>query len=126
MALIAGSIPPNTCYGTPQQLLDLFAQYLALPGQNLILEAKKENPTLTNNTTTPAVGTNCTFTVDVAGASLNDVVVVNPSALVDKCVVEGFVSSSNQVTIRVMPIATLSSVIPNRTYFLKVLKYSST
>lgn len=126
MALISGALPPNTCYGTPQQLLDLFAQYLALPGQNLILEAKKDSPTLTNNTTTPAVGTNCTFTMDVAGASLNDLVVVNPSALIDKCVVDGYVSSSNQVTIRVMPIATLSAVIPSRTYYVKVLKYSST
>jgi hypothetical protein len=32
MPLIPGSLPPDTCYGTPQSLLELFAQYLdAIP-----------------------------------------------------------------------------------------------
>jgi hypothetical protein len=31
MALIPGSLPSDTCYGTPQELLELFAQYLDIP-----------------------------------------------------------------------------------------------
>jgi hypothetical protein len=124
MALISGALPPNTCYGTPQQLIDLFAQYLSLPGQNLILEESSISPTLTNNTTPPGVGVACTFSINVAGASVNDVVVVNPSSPIPQCVVDGYVSGSNVVTIRVMPLVAQTVVIPNKTYFVKVLKYS--
>lgn len=31
MALIPGTLPNDTCYGTPQDLLELFAQYLDVP-----------------------------------------------------------------------------------------------
>ena len=31
MALIPGTLPSDTCYGTPQDLLELFAQYLSVP-----------------------------------------------------------------------------------------------
>lgn len=31
MALIPGTLPTGTCYGTPQDLLELFAQYLDIP-----------------------------------------------------------------------------------------------
>lgn len=31
MALIPGTLPSDTCYGTPQDLLELFAQYLSIP-----------------------------------------------------------------------------------------------
>jgi len=31
MALIPGTLPTGTCYGTPQDLLELFAQYLEIP-----------------------------------------------------------------------------------------------
>jgi hypothetical protein len=31
MSLIPGSLPSDTCYGTPQELLELFAQYLDIP-----------------------------------------------------------------------------------------------
>ena len=31
MSLIPGTLPSGACYGTPQELLDLFAQYLAIP-----------------------------------------------------------------------------------------------
>lgn len=124
MALISGALPPNTCYGTPQQLIDLFAQYLSLPGQNLILEESASSPALTNNSTAPGVGVSCQFTVNVAGASVNDVVVVNPSQPISECVVDGYVSGSNSVTVRVMPIKAQTTVIPNRNYFIKVLKYS--
>jgi len=31
MALIPGNLPAGTCYGSPQQLMDLFAQYLSAP-----------------------------------------------------------------------------------------------
>lgn len=31
MPLIPGTLPSDTCYGTPQQLLQLFAQYLDIP-----------------------------------------------------------------------------------------------
>ena len=129
MALISGALPPNTCYGTPQQLIDLFAQYLSLPGQNLILEAKKSSPTLAGNTLTSgtmAAGTEVTFTVDVAGASLNDVVAVNPSTKIDKCVVDGYVSGANTVTVRIMSLVSRNTIIPNLDYFVKVMKFSLT
>lgn len=125
MALISGALPPNTCYGTPQQLLDLFAQYLSLPGQNLILEAKRTSPSLTGTQPLQA-GSSVTFTVDVAGASLNDVVAVNPSTPIPECFVDGYVSGSNQVTIRVLATKTQVASIPGRDYYIKVLKYSST
>ena len=35
MALVPGTLPPNTCYGSPQDLLDLFAQYLDIPAVSL-------------------------------------------------------------------------------------------
>ncbi|NCY20484.1 hypothetical protein EBX31_00825 [bacterium] len=124
MALISGALPPNTCYGTPQQLLDLFAQYLSLPGQNLILEAKKTSPGLTGTQPLQA-GSSATFTVDVAGASLNDVVAVNPSTPIPECFVDGYVSSSNQVTVRVLATKTQVASLPARDYYVKVLKYSS-
>jgi hypothetical protein len=31
MSLIPGTLPSGACYGTPQELLDLFAQYLVIP-----------------------------------------------------------------------------------------------
>jgi hypothetical protein len=31
MSLIPGSLPSDTCFGTPQELLELFAQYLDIP-----------------------------------------------------------------------------------------------
>ena len=124
MALIAGALPPDTCYGTPQQLLDLFAQYLSLPGQNLILEAKRTSPNLTGTQPLQA-GSSVTFTVEVAGASLNDVVVVNPSTPIPECFVDAYVSASNQVTVRILAAKTQVASLPNRDYSLKVLKYSS-
>jgi hypothetical protein len=46
MALIPGTLPNDTCYGTPQDLLELFAQYLDVPA--LALNSKvffsKEQP----------------------------------------------------------------------------------
>jgi hypothetical protein len=35
MALIPGTLPSDTCYGTPQDLLELFAQYLDVPALSL-------------------------------------------------------------------------------------------
>jgi hypothetical protein len=35
MALIPGTLPNDTCYGTPQDLLELFAQYLDTPAFSL-------------------------------------------------------------------------------------------
>lgn len=35
MALVPGTLPPDTCYGSPQDLLDLFAQYLDIPAVSL-------------------------------------------------------------------------------------------
>lgn len=34
MPLIPGILPSDTCYGKPQDLLDLFAQYLSIPAAN--------------------------------------------------------------------------------------------
>ena len=35
MALIPGTLPSDTCYGSPQDLLELFAQYLDIPAVTL-------------------------------------------------------------------------------------------
>ncbi len=35
MALVPGTLPPDTCYGSPQDLLNLFAQYLDIPAVSL-------------------------------------------------------------------------------------------
>lgn len=32
MPLVPGTLPPSSCFGTPQELLDLFAQYLEIAG----------------------------------------------------------------------------------------------
>ena len=75
MALIAGSLPPNTCYGTPQQLLDLFGSYLSLPGQNIVLEGKLA--TAFSSTGLRSVGDTTTATLTVSGASPGDPVAVS-------------------------------------------------
>jgi hypothetical protein len=48
MALIPGTLPSDTCYGTPQDLLELFAQYLDVPAFAL-------NSKVVFSTTTPSV-----------------------------------------------------------------------
>jgi hypothetical protein len=99
MALISGSLPPQTCYGTPQQLLDLFAQYLSPPTQNVVLEG-----TLTNIfPVTPGgiVGSRSTATLSVAGASVGDPVLVGlPSIPTSGVVFDAYVGSPNSVTVR--------------------------
>jgi hypothetical protein len=118
MALISGSLPPQTCYGTPQQLIDLFAQYLSVPTQNVILEGTK-----TFNFPSGTAGTAQVTTLSVAGASTGDPVLIGlPSSPQAGCVFDGYVASANTVTIRCNYLA---SVDPGeQTFRVKVLKVS--
>jgi hypothetical protein len=119
MALISGSLPPQTCYGTPQQLLDLFAQYLSPPTQNVILEG-----TLTNyNPGTGNAGAFATATLSIAGASVGDPVLIglpaNPSTGV---VFDGYVNAANTVTVRCNYLTTTDPA--PQTFKVKVFKVS--
>ena len=118
MALIAGSLPPQTCYGTPQQLIDLFAQYLSAPTQNVILEG-----TLTHNFPSSTVGTAQTQTLSVAGASVGDPVLVGlPSSPTTGVVFDAYVASANTVTVRCNYLTTVDP--GSQTFKIKVLKVS--
>lgn len=118
MALIAGSLPPQTCYGTPQQLLDLFAQYLSSPTQNVILEG-----TLTFNFPSSGIGTAQTTTLSVAGASVGDPVLVGlPSSPTTGVVFDGYVASANTVTVRCNYLTTVDPGA--QTFKIKVFKVS--
>ena len=119
MALISGSLPPQTCYGTPQQLLDLFAQYLSPPTQNVILEG-----TLTNyNFPSGAAGAAATTTLSIAGASLGDPVLIGlPTSPTTGVVFDGYVASANTVTIRCNYLGTIDP--PPQTFKVKVFKVS--
>ena len=97
MALISGSLPPQTCYGTPQQLLDLFAQYLSPPTQNVVLEGSLtfDFPISTG------AGNNSTTNLSVAGASLGDPVLVGlPTSPTSGVVFDAYVGAPNTVTVR--------------------------
>lgn len=129
MPLIAGSLPPNTCYGTPQQLLDLFGSYLSLPGQNISLEAK----VVTSNTTfgAGALGNTTpiarTVNVNVSGASLGDPVLLGFVAPATPHVLfDAWVSSANTVTIRCSYLVISSNAVAGMTFVIKVLKYGGT
>lgn len=118
MALISGSLPPQTCYGTPQQLLDLFAQYLSVPTQNVILEGSK-----TFDFPSSTVGTAQTTTLSIAGASVGDPVLIGlPSSPTTGVVFDGYVSSANTVTIRANYLTTVDP--GSQTFKVKVLKLS--
>jgi len=123
MPLIAGSLPPNTCYGTPQQLLDLFGAYLSLPGQNTILEGKKAstfNITAgTNISIIPTVGKD---TLTVSGASIGDPVVIGVPSPPDGVLFDAYVSASNIVTIRCTYVKTGLSM-NSQNYTVKVFKF---
>ena len=123
MALIAGSLPPNTCYGTPQQLLDLFGSYLSLPGQNIVLEGK-----LTTNfsaTGVQTVGATKTATLTVSGASQGDPVVVSFPSSTAGVIFDAFVSGANVVTIRCHYLQAITA-IGQATYTVKVFKFGGT
>ena len=118
MALISGSLPPQTCYGTPQQLLDLFAQYLSPPTQNVILEGS-----LTYNFPSQGVGTAAVTTLSIAGASVGDPVLIGlPSSPTTGVVFDGSVASANTVTIRCNYLGTIDPA--SQTFKVKVFKVS--
>jgi hypothetical protein len=121
MALISGSLPPQTCYGTPQQMLDLFAQYLSIPTQNVILE--KTFSTNFNGTAVTTVPTQRTASVAVAGASSGDPVLIGvPNNPPSGVIYDGY-ASSNTVYIRA---TFLTAQTPGTvTFKVKVLKASS-
>jgi hypothetical protein len=118
MALISGSLPPQTCYGTPQQLIDLFAQYLSVPTQNVILEGTK-----TFDFPSSTAGTAQVTTLSVAGASVGDPVLIGlPSTPTTGCVFDGYVASANTVTIRCNYLTTVDP--SSQTFKVKVFKVS--
>ena len=121
MALIAGSLPPQTCYGTPQQMLDLFAQYLSTPSQNIILESGSTSFPATALT---AFSSSDRF-VDVAGASIGDAVVFAPTSAYPGNTVAFFawVSSPNSVQVRIQNVSSNSFTSTAFTYRVKVLKF---
>jgi hypothetical protein len=122
MALISGSLPPQTCYGTPQQLLDLFAQYLSPPTQNVVLEGSLtyDFPITPNST----VGSNSTATLSVAGASVGDPVLVGlPSSPTAGVVFDAYVNAPNTVTIRCNYL-TATANPGSQTFKIKVFKVS--
>lgn len=101
MALISGSLPPQTCYGTPQQMLDLFAQYLSSPTQNIILDSGSLSfPPASVVGTPKADGSVIDVIYDCAGSSTGDAVVVPVISPDTGLVFSGWVSTPNTVTIR--------------------------
>ena len=77
MALIPGTLPSDTCYGTPQDLLELFAQYLDVPA--FALNSKVVFSTVSTGLTAdvvwfdigsgaPASATNPIMKITVSGA----------------------------------------------------------
>ena len=118
MALISGSLPPQTCYGTPQQLLDLYAQYLSTPTQNVILEGS-----VTFNFGSSTAGNTATTSLSVAGASVGDPVLIGlPSSPTSGCVFDGYVSSANTVVVRCNYFTTVDP--GSQTFRVKVFKVS--
>ena len=118
MALISGSLPPQTCYGTPQQMLDLFAQYLSSPTQNIIIDSAP----CSISGSIPAGGYIDVF-YGAAGASEGDIVVVSPrgSFSTQNVWLSGTVSSANTVCIRAQATGALSLSTIN--FKFKVLKF---
>lgn len=117
MALISGSLPPQTCYGTPQQLLDLFAQYLTPPTQNIVLEGSLSHTFGTLNSLASA-----TTTFSIAGAATIDVVVVSQPDT--GLLVTGRASAPNTITLRATNISGASVASGTVSYRVKVLKSS--
>lgn len=123
MALISGSLPPQTCYGTPQQLLDLFAQYLSAPTQNVVLEGTLTTPASPNPFGAGTAPTSKVTTLSIAGASVGDAVLVGlPSSPTPGVVFDGYVSSPNTVTVRCNYYTT--TTVPSQSFKIKVFKAS--
>lgn len=80
MALVPGTLPTGTCYGTPQDLLELFAQYLDLPS-------------FTVSTVVQAVEGSTTTSVAVNTTTLTDTglsVTITPVSASNRVLVVGF------------------------------------
>ena len=118
MALISGSLPPQTCYGTPQQMLDLFAQYLSSPTQNIIIDS----PLCSISGQIPSIGYLDAY-YGAAGASVGDIVVVSPRGgfSTQNVWLTGAVSSANTVAIRAQTTGALA--LTTITFTFKVLKF---
>lgn len=121
MALIAGSLPPQTCYGTPQQMLDLFAQYLSSPTQNLVLDGGLTS--LPSVSIQPASSSDSTLTI--AGASPGDACFVAPTSF---AVSPGYVFSAvctaaNTIIVTRHNYKTVQNACPEINIRVKVLKF---
>jgi hypothetical protein len=67
MALVPGTLPTGTCYGTPQDLLELFAQYLDLPSFTVstvvqVVEGSTTTSVTVNTSTLTDTGLSVTIT----------------------------------------------------------------
>ena len=120
MALISGSLPPQTCYGTPQQMLDLFAQYLSSPTQNIILDSGSLSFPPASAAGSKANGSATDVIYDCAGSSTGDAVVVPVISPDTGLVFSGWVSTPNTVTIRCTNASGVSKTLTTGQYNFKV------
>lgn len=121
MALIAGSLPPQTCYGTPQQMLDLFAQYLSSPTQNLVLDGgltSLPQVTIVANGSSDA-------TLTIAGASPGDACFVAPTSFVANVgyVITAVCTSPNTIIVSRHNIKSAQNTFSSINIRVKVLKF---
>jgi hypothetical protein len=121
MALIAGSLPPQTCYGTPQQMLDLFAQYLSSPTQNLVLDGG-----LTSLPAATIVADGASdSTLTIAGASPGDACFVAPTGFSQApgYIISAVCNSPNTIIVSRHNIKSTQNSFPQINIRVKVLKF---
>ena len=121
MALIAGSLPPQTCYGTPQQMLDLFAQYLSSPTQNLVLDGGLTS--LPQVTIQPDGASDSTLTI--AGASPGDACLVAPTShsQAPGYLISAVCTNANTIIVSRHNIKSTQNTFPQIIIRVKVLKF---
>jgi hypothetical protein len=121
MALIAGSLPPQTCYGTPQQMLDLFAQYLSSPTQNLVLDG---GLTSLPQITIQADGASDS-TLTIAGASPGDAcfVALQSFSQAPGYIISAVCNSPNTIIVSRHNIKSTQNTFPSIIIRVKVLKF---
>ena len=99
MSLIPGELPAGTCYGTPQELLDLFAQYLTIPGyfgSRVAQVLQVETGVVATGTTTMPIGSNPTISTGTEFMSAT----ITPTRETSKIIVDvDFLGSASNANI---------------------------
>jgi len=119
MSLIPGELPAGTCYGTPQELLDLFAQYLTIPGyfgsrvaQTLVYE----DGAVATGTTTMPIGSNPTITAGTQFMSF----AVTPTRETSKLIIDvnflGSTSATDSLGVGLYRVGTTDAVAVSSSY----------